>query len=180
MSPDRRERILLLVLVGLVLVGGIYYSGSLLSSWQYVYELASESETSSVKRDDKILENPASVRDSVLRRYQNNLADFAGIPLAEVLWGAQGWSGSLDVALRNGSGTDPQGSFEGVFQGTVFFGGLVEGTLRSKSDSWTIRARENSLYVVGDSNQKFQLADVHFRDPAPFDTIGLPEGSNSS
>lgn len=177
-SLDRRERLLLLVLVGLLLIGGVYYSGTLVSGAQSVLELTGWSEgTAPAKQDRQTLEDPASFQESVLRRYRKHLMEFVGVESPEVFWGANGWSGSFDVAMEMGSDTEPRTTVQSGFRGTVFADGLLEGKLQSESDTWRVWSYKGDLHFDRDSVPKFRLGDVQFRDPPPFsmDLDGLGE-----
>lgn len=175
---DRRERVLLLLLVGLLLFVGVYYSSTLLSGGQAALRTVGLlGDRSSPQQAPESLGNPDSVRDSVLDRYRRTLPDFFGGAKLVSAVDRNGWTGTFEIALE----TDGQ-SWNGTFQGEVFSDGLVQGTLSSEtsgSDSWVFQSREGSLYLHNRNSKKYRLGTVRFREPSPFqlDLDDLEEAS---
>jgi TolA-binding protein len=164
---DRRERVLLLLLVALLLFVGVYYSSPLLSGGQAVLRsVGLLSDRSPSQQASESLENPDSVRDSVLDHYRRTLPDFiGGVDLVSAVDRA-GWAGTFEVALETGGD-----SWIGTFQGKVFTDGMVQGTLSSESsgsDTWVFQSREGSLYLHNRDSKKYRLGNVRFREPPPF------------
>lgn len=168
---EQRERILLIVLAGLVLAAGFYYGGTIGS---YLPTFTGGSDGGGETRTDV---QPEELVSKSVERYRSALRRSLGLDSLdfERIDPSGGLSGTVRVELSLETDTPlPRNSLRGQFEGRLLSDGLPRGTARVTEPAghplgdWTFRARDRSLFVSIQDAFRMRFDDVALASGAPF------------
>lgn len=168
---EQRERILLIVLAGMVLAAGFYYGGTIGS---YLPSFTGGSDDGGETRTDV---QPGELVSKSVERYRNALRRSLGLDSLdfERIDASGGLSGTVRIELSLETDTPlPKNSLRGRFEGRLLTDGLPRGTARVTEPArhplgdWTFRVRDRSLFVAVPDAFRMRFDDVALASGAPF------------